>query len=264
MPVFEISGFRMNYEVVPNVMAHDTLLIHGNMGSNNWWRPFIGELQKSGKKRTGSAIMAEWRGCGKSSPPENDQQLMMPNLANDYLQLLKHLVKPRVDVVGHSTGGLLALLAMAQEPHVFRRCVLLDPVLPSGLKFADATLDVFQQMRRDRAVCELVMATAVHNVKVSDPLFQQLVDDAFQMAPPLWMGIPKALSYDYTEDVRSLDHPILFLQGDQDPIVLPADARLFSSSRKNVTYREVANHGHSLNIEAPADFTGRVLEFLGS
>src|SRR3990167_7665774 len=89
--IVNIRGCRLHYEIIENVLPFDTLFIHGNLASNRWWYPALGAWKGKNSVLPRRAILAEWRGCGKSDAPYSDDDLEMSHLANDYADLLKTL-----------------------------------------------------------------------------------------------------------------------------------------------------------------------------
>ena len=208
------------------------------------------------------AILAEWRGCGKSDAPYSDDDLEMSHLANDYADLLKTLDIDKVNVVGHSTGGLIALLAMLHYPEYFAKAVLLDPVGAKGIVFPPTMTDAFIEMAKNRAFTQFVMTGTVHKVDTSWPLFQALVDDAFRAVPLIGLGIIKNLSkFDISSELANIKHPILVLHGEHDQVLPKADSQFLAENIPNARFVEIPAHGHSTNVEDPQLFTSIVDEF---
>src|SRR5207253_1804549 len=156
-PFAELENFKMHYEVFEGVVPHDTLVIHGNLASNKWFYPSVARWRLNSAKYNhllpGRLVLAEWRGCGRSSAPATLDELRLETLANDYIELLNYLGIKKTSVIGHSTGGAIALLAMARAPHLFDRAVLLDPIAPRGAEFNEVILEGFTRMSKDRDYC---------------------------------------------------------------------------------------------------------------
>ncbi len=258
------SNFEMHYEIVENAMDLDTLFIHGNVASNTWFYP-AAELFKSEGHKKGRMIMAEWRGCGKSSAPASEAELNPRVLAQDYIDLCSQLEIKKANMVSHSTGGIISLLAMSMRPELFVKSFLLDPVGPTGVKFSEAHLEAFTAMSKDRAFCELVMAGTIQGVDTSSSIFQKIVDDTFHCAPQIWHGVPHALqNLDVTAEMKKVTQPVLIVHGESDP-VLPIEAsRELAKTLPNARFFEAKGHGHSLNLENPKLFVQLVNEFFKS
>jgi lipase len=116
--------------------AQPLLCLHGVTG----WG---GRFRKLAEERLGAfhVFAPDLRGHGVSSwePPWN-----LGAHTNDLVETLDALHLPRVDVVGHSFGGRLALELAARKPERVGRLVLLDPAVwvppPVALERAELTL----------------------------------------------------------------------------------------------------------------------------
>ena len=108
MPQFEVSPkVKINYDIFPHSAPQTTFFVHGNLASNRWWMPTVEELRKKYPNASGSVICAEFRGCGGSSAPEKESDVSMDKFANDFISLIRSLKLEKVNLVGHSTGGLI-------------------------------------------------------------------------------------------------------------------------------------------------------------
>ena len=137
MPLFDVSPtIKINCDIFPNAVPTTTLFIHGNLASNRWWMPAI-ELFKSQYAGTpnlhGSLICLEFRGCGNSSVPTSENEVTLQNFANDFIAVVRPMNLGPVNIVGHSTGGLIAALMLATAPELFNKAYLLDPVGAEGV-----------------------------------------------------------------------------------------------------------------------------------
>jgi 3-oxoadipate enol-lactonase len=258
------SGFSMNVETHSGLAPIDTVFMHGNLASNTWWHPALEVWEKDANpKNEGRLIFAEWRGCGKSDGPKSQADLHPLALADDYILLLRELGVKKACVVAHSTGGLIAMYAMIKAPELFDRAVFLDPVGPEGVKFEKPMYDAFTQMSKDREFCKTIMASTIHNNDASSPLFEQIVDDAFNISKELWHGVPNVLSnLSIVEDLQRLTQPVLILHGELDPILPKEVSAKLATQLPNARYLELKGQGHSTNVENPALFVQTVNEFL--
>lgn len=260
-----MSVFEMNVDVVPNLVPVDVLFMHGNLASNTWWEPAVSVWKKSpvGAAPRGRLLLGEWRGCGKSPAPQSAADLHPSILADDYIQALKSRDAEKVDIVAHSTGGLIALYALLKSPDLFGRVVLLDPVGVKGVQFEASALDGFTQMSQNREVCAAVMSATIHGNDPTTPFFQRIVDDTFGIAKLNWQGVPAALrDIDLSAQVGAIENKILILHGEHDPI-LPVDgSRELAALLPNAEFRLLDGQGHSTNVENPGRFVQLVNDFL--
>jgi 3-oxoadipate enol-lactonase len=264
MALMDVQGFQMNVETQPATLPLDTIFIHGNLASNTWWEPSL-SLWKADTKpgSEGRWIGAEWRGCGRSAAPTTAAELHPEKMAEDYIQLCQKIGVKKACLVGHSTGGIIALYAMLKAPELFDRAVLLDSVGASGVQFGPEMYAAFTAMSQDRKVCEQVMHATIHNNDMSSPLFQRLVDDAFGIAKLNWHGVPQQLHVtDITAHLEKIRQPILVLHGEHDPIIPIDTGRALAAGLPNARFEMLAGQGHSCNVENPRLFVDKVNQFL--
>jgi pimeloyl-ACP methyl ester carboxylesterase len=243
----------------------DTIFLHGNLASNTWWKPAVAVWQARAKdsSQKGRLILAEWRGCGKSTGPNEEKELAPDNLAADYNALLDHLQIRKASLVGHSTGGLIGLIAMHQRPDLYERAVLLDSVSHQGVQFPPEMFGAFTQMSQDRAFCEVVMTGTVHGTQLSEELKKQIVDDAFGVHPLIWHGVPKALDkVDISSRLPQIHQSILVLHGEHDSVLPKERSQELARLLPNGKFFEIPGRGHSTNVENPVLFVEMVDSFL--
>jgi 3-oxoadipate enol-lactonase len=258
------NGISVNCEVHNGILPFDTLFIHGNMASNRWFYPTLEILRERARPHyKGRMILAEWRGCGGTTAPKDKSELQPDVLAQDYLQLLDQLDVKQAGLVGHSTGGLIALMAMAERPQVFSRTVLLDSVGATGVRFTKEAFAAFQQMSEDRGICAAILGSTIYGNDPSSLFFQELVDDAFHMSPLIWLGIPRTLNeIDVHEKIKNIPVPTLILRGEFDQVISRESSEELAAILPQGRYQELPNHGHCLNVEDPAKFVSLLNEFL--
>lgn len=264
MARIDLLGYGMNVDVTSNVLPLDTIFLHGNLASNTWWEPALAEWKSQAKPGLeGRFIAAEWRGYGKSEAPKTEEELHPAALAEDYIQLCEKLGVKKACLVGHSTGGIIALYAMLKAPQLFDRAVLLDSVGATGVQFGPEMYAAFTQMSQDRAVTEAVMNGTIHGNDMKNPLFQRIVDDTFNAAKINWHGVPKMLHItNISKDLDKIQQKILVLHGEHDPIIPVESSRLLAAGLPNAKLDIMPNQGHSTNVENPKLFVTKVNEFL--
>jgi 3-oxoadipate enol-lactonase len=266
MPQIQVNQISMNYELTENLLPVDTVFIHGNLGSNTWWvktRDVLHTMKTPNGK--GRMVAAEWRGCGKTQAPKSRSELEVKNLAQDYIELVHELDLKKPLIVGHSTGGAIAVMMAAMQPDLFSGLFLLDPVAADGVPFTPENVEGFKLMKGSRDICQMVMAATIHNCDQTDPVFQRLVDDAFSAGDLIWTEIPVVLNkgyLDYSAEAQSIRIPTTILHGQND-IILPIEgSQRLADLIPNSRYLELSEVGHSLNIENPRLFVELLLKSL--
>ncbi|WP_437301009.1 alpha/beta fold hydrolase [Sorangium sp. So ce426] len=101
--------------------APPVVLVHGMVGHAGFWEAPLAHV--AGRRR---AVAIDLRGHGASEPPP-DADYAPSACAADVLAVLDALALPRVALVGHSYGALVALAAAADHPERVARLLLADP-----------------------------------------------------------------------------------------------------------------------------------------
>jgi pimeloyl-ACP methyl ester carboxylesterase len=264
MAKIQLDSFAMNVDTHSALVPMDTVFMHGNLASNNWWKPALDIWKQQAKPGAeGRLIMGEWRGNGKSDGPQSEAELHPSQLADDYIKALRQMNVKKACIVGHSTGGLIALYALMKAPDLFDRAFLLDPVAATGVQFEKPMYDAFTQMSQDRSFCAAILGATIHANDPANPLFETLVDDAFNIAKINWHGVPNALfNVNILNDLSSINHPVLVTHGEHDTL-LPKEKSVEMAERlANGKFMEIKGQGHSTNFENPQLFVQLVNDFL--
>lgn len=118
----EVGGIRLAYRVSGVPDAPPLVLVHALGENADDWATVTPELARRHR-----VYAVDLRGHGRSDWP-GDYSLEL--MRADVLGLLDALGLDRVDVIGHSLGGIVAYLVAAERPHRVRRLVLEDVPVP--------------------------------------------------------------------------------------------------------------------------------------
>src|ERR1043165_542173 len=102
--------------------GHTVVLLHGNNFAGFYFGGPIDALRKEGFR----VIVPDQIGYGRSSKPIIPYNFH--DMARNTRAILQHLNIPRVMVVGHSMGGMLAARFATQYPDMVERLVLYNPI----------------------------------------------------------------------------------------------------------------------------------------
>lgn len=108
---------------------------------------YLGDL--GGLSAHRSLMLLDLRGTGESAVPADPASYRCDRLVDDVEALRAHLGRERVDVLGHSAGGSLAVLYAARYPDRIGHLALVTPSpLPVGLEITDADRRQVAELRR--------------------------------------------------------------------------------------------------------------------
>ncbi|MBC7421692.1 MAG: alpha/beta hydrolase [Bdellovibrio sp.] len=255
---------NINYDVFPGLLSSTTFFIHGNLASNCWWMPTVEILKSQGKGLAGDMICGEFRGCGGSSVPQSEDEVTMKNFADDFVQLIRSLKLAPINLVGHSTGGLIAAMMLAQAPELFNKAFLLDPVGAEGVKFDTAMIQAFEAMKVDKNLTGIVIGSTILNNNANSSFFKDIiVEDAFKGVKAVGHLVLKALDgLDVRESLKNSNHPVMVMHGEHDVLLSKTESEKLAKLFKNGKFETLEGCGHCANVENPALFVKKFSQFL--
>lgn len=124
---------RLAYmDVAPTGTANGrtVLLLHGRNFPSSYWQPVIAALSAGGYR----VVAPDQLGFGKSSKPV--APFSFDTMAAETVALLDALNLPRVDVVAHSMGGMLAVRLARNAPARVNSLVLEAPIGLEDYRFS--------------------------------------------------------------------------------------------------------------------------------
>lgn len=242
------------------------LLIHGSgPGVSAWanWRLVIPAL--AGRRRV---IAPDMVGFGHTDRPAG-QRYDMDAWVRQAIDLLDALDLGRVDLVGNSFGGALALALAIRHPQRVRRLVLMGsvgvpfPITPGldavwGYEPSLATmrrlLDIFAH---DRALVNDDLARLRYEASIR-PGFQASFAAMFPAPRQRWVDAMASAE----ADIRALPHETLVIHGREDQVIPLQNSLTLSRWIPNSQLHVFGHCGHWTQIEHNARFNRLVEDFL--
>lgn len=210
----------------------DLVVVHGLSGSWRWWLPLVEtlsersrlhlvELPRLGRLRAGE--MAPWLG-----------------------RLLDAIGLGRVDVLGHSLGGLVATELAIDQPNRVRNLALVAPAgVPCGRGVLRRTLPLLEELYDVRGKVQTIVGDAVRTGPVS-----------------LVHGIAYVWERDIRGELGAVQAPTLLVWGERDRLV---PAWVAEEWQRMLPRSQLVRLpcGHVPMWEAPRELASCVLAFLG-
>lgn len=235
------------------------VFLHYWGGSSRTWDGVVGHL--STPCRT---VATDHRGWGDSDAPERGYTIA--DLANDAQEVIETLGLRRYILVGHSMGGKVAQLLASRRPAGLQGLVLVAPSPPSPMALPEEQRAAMAAAYDSRESIEWVL----DNVLTANPLTpacrEQVIADSLRGAPQAKAAWPRtAMLEDITDDVRSINVPVLVIAGELDKVdrvetlqkeLLPriAGARL----------QVLPGIGHLSPLEAPEAVAAAIEKFVAA
>ncbi len=264
MTKFNSLGFEIGYQKAQPCGTENVLFIHGNLASKEWWYPGMEVMQR--QPGQGTVIAADWRGYGDSTGLIDASDIDFTTFAQDFVRLLESEGLTEVNVVGHSTGGLIAMLAVLEKPQLFKSLILLDSVGATGLELQlpkNQVLAHFQTMSENRDYALATLAATIKDCDPQSPSFQKLFEITWNCDKVMFQGVIDVLSdqIDITERMSEIRLPTLILHGDQDMVLPLSTAESLQKWLPQAQLKVMTGQGHSMNIENPEQMVSEFSQF---
>ncbi|HTP79380.1 MAG TPA: alpha/beta fold hydrolase [Bacteroidota bacterium] len=275
----EVNGTRLFVRTMGQ--GPSILFLHGGPGlDHSYFLPQMGRLARHHR-----LIFFDQRGCGRSSVDVDSSSINMKTFVADIEALRKKANLGRMNLLGHSWGGLLAMYYASQYPQNLATLVLLNTT-PASTKARNASFAVMQNRTTPEDSIALAGIVSTPAFRQRNPatmaiffrlLFKGTFCDrryadsltfAFSENLPKTSALmkflvldPSATTYDLTQDLDRISCPTLILGGDCDLASNDALEEIHSHIKESqvIVFR---NAGHFPYIEAPDSFFPAVERFL--
>jgi len=251
--VLELRDGRFKIRLLDAGEGDPVLFLHGAGGL--FWDPMLDAVAAGHR-----VVAPEHPGAGDSQGLEHVEDLW--DLVLYYNELLDRLELPRVSILGHSFGGMVAAEIAANNPERVAKLALIAPI---GLWLDDHPVPDFSGVPPER-IPELVLADPQGPVAAlmpapdpSNP--ESLFKAAMTMASILqfiWPLPDKGLS----KRLYRVKAPTLLVWGAQDKLVDPAYGEAFAAAIAGARLEVIDGAGHLPNLEQPEQTIGLLTEFL--
>ncbi|MFL6072921.1 MAG: alpha/beta fold hydrolase [Mycobacteriales bacterium] len=243
---------------------------------------YLGEL--GGLSAHRSLVRLDPRGTGDSAVPADTATYRVDRQVEDVEALREHLGLDRIDLLGHSAGGTLAVLYAARHPDRVDRLALVAPSpRVVGLEITDSDRRELAELRRGEpwfgeafAALERIWsgeATESDWAAINPFMHGRWdADRQAQVAEEERSRNDEAAAAYYAEGafdpaaVRSalgrLDAPVLLLAGEYDLALPPKRAAEYASLFRAAELAVQPGAGHHPWLDDPESFVRTVAEFL--
>ena len=237
----------------------EVLLIHGIGSSSADFNPVITQMGEFCEP-----VTIDLRGHGASGHPASGYHY------RDYIRdleiVLSDLQMDHPIVLGHSLGGIIALMWAARNPEAPRALIIEDSPLRSGADFKEAFEGWLQLNALSHGVAKAWYADK--NPHWPAEIVEQRSFDMVNTAREAILELQAAsLSNEGLDSFAGLDRitaPLLFLQGDPEAgsMVVPEDLASLKQVLPQTQIEQYPGAGHTIHRSHPNDWLNSVRGFL--
>jgi len=248
-----INDLKINYKIAGE--GEPLLILHGWDGSSNSWV----DVQKILASRGLKVIVLDLPGFGKSSSPS------FPWGVADYSELVLNFINKmglrKVDLLGHSFGGRIAIKFAVSHPEKLKKLIL---CASAGIKHP---LTPFQLI--------ILKISIFGNFLFSKRPLKRLKDiaqnffytflrhkDYVKAKGVMKEILKKVLEEDLKPELSQIKANTLLIWGEKDKAVPLDDAHLMKKSISQSTLEIILGASHTPNLEFPEKVANIVINFL--
>jgi len=271
MPFVELDkGYKVHY--IEKGKGQPVVFIHGFLGSSWLFETQIDYFSEKGYR----AIAIDHLGHGKSDKPESEKYLLI-DLANYLEEVLSKIIgDEKIVLVGHSMGGMIALI-FATTPDLSKRLrglvlmstapKLQNPGLDQYIKDIDAgTLRITEESAVRDILVNLCFHRSYKKLHKKD-IIEELVQLSLQNKEYVGVKTMHAivLHYNVEDKLKYINVPTLILTGDKDIFILPSESEEMHKMIPNSKLVKFSPKiGHMIQFEAKDEYHKALEEFLES
>ncbi|SDU41122.1 alpha/beta fold hydrolase [Stappia sp. ES.058] len=198
-----------------------------------------------------------------------DGEMTFDGLTEGLLAFLDRLHLARVDLVGHSIGGMLAQAFVARHPERVRTLVLSATTAAFGSRDGS-----FQKQFVTERLAPLDAGRTMPDLAaefVPGLVGSQALPEAAEQARAAMSQVPEATyraairclaTFDEREALSRIPVPVLLIAGGEDQNAPAPTMRRMSEKISGACFVELDGIGHLAPLECPDAFTGEIQSFL--
>ena len=207
----DVNGLHMYYEIYGQ--GQPLILLHGGFGSTDMFSALMPTLSQ---KR--QVIVVDMQAHGRTA--DIDRSMSFDALSNDVVALIKYFKFEKVDIMGYSIGGNVALYTVIKHPELIQKAVIVSAPFKRKGEYPDL---LAQQDQMGPQAAEFLKQLPIYATYAK---IAPKPEEWARLVTKLAQLIQK--DYDWSADVKNIKTPLLLVCGDAD-LFPPSHAAEFFS-----------------------------------
>lgn len=272
------DGVTIYYEVFGAGNETPLFVANGGPGFDHLYLHVSDAWDTLGQNR--KIVMWDQRGTGRSGPLKPGETCTLADQINDLEALRSHLGYEKIDLLGHSWGGFLAMAYAARHPEHIERLIILDSAAPRWRDTLFLFHDVFPDVTakedsyaftvdlREKdadaaadASTRLYLSMLCYSPEHRDELLRKMANDKEYRNVNRLVNQDVA-RFDLNPEIRKFRFPVLVSTGRFDMNVAPVIAYRIHQSIPGSKFVVFDKSGHMPFFEQPEQFVSVVNAFL--
>jgi len=251
---------ELNYEIIGSGSIRKCIFLHGVLGQGKNWRSFARHLSSEYQ-----CLIYDQRGHGKSEQPSSGYTMEI--MAQDLRGLIGNLGwdSGKVDIVGHSMGGRVALTFANQFADLVGKLVIVDIGPQSNWVSMESILTMVESVPvpfPDRAQAKSYLVSEFqerHGAAMAQFMLTNI--GALENGEWGWVfsksGLKQILTEsrlkDHWDAFKSLNMPTLLLRGEKSTYLSLEDFKKIQEANPKIVGQQINGAGHWLHAEKPVE-----------
>ncbi|PCJ31494.1 MAG: alpha/beta hydrolase [Gammaproteobacteria bacterium] len=236
------------------------IILHGLFGSSDNWRVLAKKLANHVQ-----VITVDLRNHGSSPHSEAMTYRLM---ADDLKELLDELSLDKIDLIGHSIGGKVAMEFSQHYSQRLNKLAIID-IAPK--QYAEEHTAIFTALLAidltqysSRSEVDAILSTSIRDKAVRQFLLMNLAVSNTGLA---WRINLVGLRDNYPHLLQAvcgqntIHTPSYFLRGGKSSYIKTEDYQLIQTRYSTVEIETIEQAGHWVHAEAPDEFLSKISEF---
>ncbi len=244
--------------------GNPVIILHGLLGLSDNWVSFGRQLALDFE-----VFIPDLRNHGQSP---HDPVFNLKVLVSDLFEMIEDLDLKKVNLIGHSLGGRVAMCFALENPDLLDTLVVVDMALRLYYPDQDHQMLMDAMMRVDfssahsRSDVDRQLEENVHSLKLRQFLLKNIYWKDKQTLgwrlnlPALKNSLPQML--EGIDPGKKFLNPVLLVRGGLSDYVTDADLPAMIEQFPRTSVQTLANASHWVHADAPGEFYSLVHKFL--